>query len=389
MRTINTSDMKIRKVIEKLYDDIFGASLHMKTAKSLVDGVFGIVHSPKLDCASIGDSLAQRIGLSAKHATKQVSRLFGNQKIDVWELLPRLVRRVLASRKEVVVSMDWTEFDGDDQSTLMLSIVTKHGRATPLLWLTVWKHELSDGGRNDVEDTCLRRLAQIMPAETKATILADRGFGDHKLFDFLDENGFAYLIRFRGDIHITAESGERRPAAEWVGKGGRLRILRNVLFAASARAPVKAVVCVREKNMKESWCLATNQGHLSGHTAKKLYARRWTIEPGFRDIKDARFGMGLGEVRIGEPTRRDRLLLANAMATVVLTILGQATEAVGLDMKLKVNTTKRRTHSLFNLGKRMCGMVATMGRHDRKRLLGKFHEILRETSEFLGVYGVV
>ena len=33
--------------------------------------------------------------------------------------------------------MDWTDFDDDNQATIMLSLVTNHGRATPLLWLTV------------------------------------------------------------------------------------------------------------------------------------------------------------------------------------------------------------------------------------------------------------
>src|SRR3712207_7250275 len=44
-----------------------------------------------------------------------------------------------------------------------------------------------------------------------------RSFGDHKLFAFLDELGFAYVIRFRGNIHVTAADGEKRPAADWVG----------------------------------------------------------------------------------------------------------------------------------------------------------------------------
>ena len=46
------------------------------------------------------------------------------------------------------------------------------------------------------------------------TILADRGFGDQKLFAFLGELGFGYAIRFRGDIHVTDGGGETRPAAE-------------------------------------------------------------------------------------------------------------------------------------------------------------------------------
>src|SRR3954447_6571887 len=58
--------------------------------------------------------------------------------------------------------MDWTDFDRDGQATLALNLVTKHGRATPLLWLTVWKEELSEQ-RNDFEDACLVRLKELAP----------------------------------------------------------------------------------------------------------------------------------------------------------------------------------------------------------------------------------
>jgi hypothetical protein len=63
------------------------------------------------------------------------------------------------------------------------------------------------------------------------------------------------------------------------------------------------------------------------------YAKRWTIEPGFRDTKDLRFGMGLSVLRIADPQRRDRLLL-NAFAIVLLTLLGAAGESLGMDRHL-------------------------------------------------------
>ncbi|QNT70741.1 transposase [Defluviicoccus vanus] len=117
--------------------------------------------------------------------------------------------------------------------------MTGHGRATPLLWLTMLKAELA-GQRNAIEDACLGRLAGVLPA---ATILADRGFGDRKLFDYLTKLGFAYVIRFRGDIRVDAADGESRAAAERVGKGGRARHLRGASVTAAAQ-PVGAVVCV-------------------------------------------------------------------------------------------------------------------------------------------------
>jgi hypothetical protein len=324
----------------------------------------------------IGHSLAQARGLIDKHAIKQVDRLLSNRGIVVWEMFAPWVREVVGPRKEIVVAMDWTDFDADDQTTLALNLVNRHGRATPLLWLTVSKDELKDR-RNDYEDLCLSRLAEVLPEGVAVTILADRGFGDTKLFAFLDELGFAYVIRFRGNIHVTAADGETRDAADWVGKGGRARKLRDAEVTA-ARHSVGAVVCVHAKNMKEPWCLAASDGEASARKIMDYYAKRWTIEPNFRDTKDLRFGMGMRALRIADPQRRDRLFLLNAFAIVLLTLLGAAGESLGMDRHLKVNTSKRRTHSLFRQGCLLYDLIPNMPEPRLKPLIDKFIELINQ-----------
>jgi hypothetical protein len=82
---------------------------------------------------------------------------------------------MVGSRTDIVVAMDWTDYGADGQATLALKLVTRRGRATPLVWLSVHKDELVEA-RNDCEDVCLRRLAEVLPDGVRATILADRGF---------------------------------------------------------------------------------------------------------------------------------------------------------------------------------------------------------------------
>ena len=147
---------------------------------------------------------------------------------------------------------------------------------------------------------------------------------------FLPELGFGYVIRFRGNIGVTDATGETRPAAEWVGKGGRARKLRDARVTAQGRQ-VGAVVCVHAKRMKEPWCLAASDPEATAAALVNHYAKRWTIESSFRDTKDLRFGMGLSSTRIGEPMRRDRLLLVSAFAMVLLTLLGTVSESLGMD----------------------------------------------------------
>jgi hypothetical protein len=206
--------------VRSFVGEVYGEDLHAKRIDSLAAATLGVMQSASLAVAMIGQALAQAKGLITKHAIKQVDRMLSNNGIDVWDSFARWVPHQIGARHDILVAMDWTDFDQDDQTTLALHLVTGHGRAAPLLWLTVWKDELKDQ-RNDFEDACLRRLAELVPPDCRVTILADRGFGDQKLFAFLAGLGFGYVIRFRGNIHVTDADGTTKPAAEWVGKGGR------------------------------------------------------------------------------------------------------------------------------------------------------------------------
>jgi hypothetical protein len=360
--------------------EVYVGNLHAKRIDSLAGATLGVMQSASLAVAMIGQALALAKGLITKHAIKQVDRMLSNNAIDVWDSFARWVPHQIGERRDILVAMDWTDFDHDDQATLALHLVTGHGRALPLIWVTVWKDELKDH-RNDFEDACLRRLAELVPSGCRVTILADRGFGDQKLFAFLAGLSFGYVIRFRGNIHVTDADGTTKPAAAWVGKGGRARKLTDARVTAKGQQ-VGAVVCVHTKDMKEPWCLATSERNATAATLINHYSKRWTIEPQFRDTKDLRFGMGLSYTRIGEPTRRDRLLLISAFATALLTLLGAVGESLGMDRLLKSNTSKTRTHSLFRQGCMLYELIPNMPEHRLAPLMAKFAEALSGTGLF-------
>ena len=366
--------------IRSFVGEVYGGDLHAKRIDSLAGATLGVMQSASLAVAMIGQAFAQARGSVTKHAIKQVDRMLSNNGIDVWNSFARWVPHQISARQDILVAMDWTDFDHDDQATLALHLVTGHGRAAPLLWLSVWKDELKDH-RNDFEDACLRRLAELVPAGCRVTILADRGFGDQKLFAFLAQIGVGYVIRFRGNIHVADAEGTTRPAAEWVGKGGRARKLTDARVTANGQQ-VGAVVCVHAKDMKEPWCLATSERDATAATLINHYSKRWTIEPQFRDTKDLRFGMGLSSTRIGEPMRRDRLLLVSAFATALLTLLGSVGESLGMDRLLKSNTSKTRTHSLFRQGCMLYELIPNMPEHRLTPLLEKFAEAVSRTRLF-------
>ena len=132
--------------------------------------------------------------------------------------------------------------------------------------------------RNAYEDRVLVRLAEVLPEAVKVLIVADRGFGDQKLYQWLTALKFDYLIRFRGNLQVTDVHGEMRPAAHWVGLGGRARALRGAAVTAD-EYQVGTVVCVHAKGLQEPWCLATNRTTDTARSLMNDYAKRWGMRP--------------------------------------------------------------------------------------------------------------
>jgi hypothetical protein len=373
--------------VHRFVEDLMGEDLHAKRVYSLANATLGAMTSASLAVHAIGQGLALARGLHTKHAVKQVDRLLSNRGIDPWALAEHWVPYVLAERAAAVVALDWTDFDADGQTSIVASLVTGQGRAIPLVWRTVAKATLKDA-RNDHEDAVLKRLREVLPEGVAVTVVADRGFGDQKLYRFLSEElGFGYVIRFRGVIYVTDAAGMTKAAADWVGRGGKARTLRGAAVTAE-RYPVATVVCVHDKAMAEPWCLAASDPEASAATLIGYYARRWEIETSFRDSKNLRFGMGLGLARVKEPERRDRLWLLGALAMVLLTLLGMAGESLGYDRMLKANTVKRRTHSLFRQGLMLYELVPMMPEGRLRPLLQRFGDMLLGQRTFSAVFGL-
>ena len=100
-----------------------------------------------------------------------------NDGIDIEKFFGYWVAYIVGARVEIVVALDWTSFARDGHETIVLSMLTGHGRATPLMWRTVPASTLK-GNQRRYEDELLRALREAMPAGVEVTVVADRGFGN-------------------------------------------------------------------------------------------------------------------------------------------------------------------------------------------------------------------
>lgn len=315
-----------------------------------------VLWSDRLGIAATGRAMARAFGTSPKHSIKQVDRCLSNEKITPRRFFPAYVEAVLGDRTAVEVSLDWTEFDHDDHSTLSIGLVTRCKRATPLVWKTVKKSKLK-GRQRKYERDLLREFNMYVPDHViDVVVIADRGFGDVALYRYIhDELGFHYIIRFRENVYI--QSGDwLHPAGHLVPRNGRARILHRTTVTCRQIGPFTVVLC-KKAGMKNAWCLATSLDAADGERVVALYGRRFGCEESFRDIKDRRYGYGLRSTQIQNEQRRDRFLMLFALAYLIYTVLGACSEELGFDRNLRANTVGTRTHSLFNQGRALLGLL--------------------------------
>jgi len=372
-----------REELDELMGEVFGGEIHAQRGASLSDGVDGVLHAASLGVRAIGHGLAVANGLAPRHAIKQVDRLLSNPKLMREEVARCWVRFVVAERKELFVNFDWTAFEDSDQSMIVLGTQTEHGRSTPLVWKTVTHSELKDQ-RHAHEDALLGLLTDVLPKGVRVTVVADRGCSDIKLYRFLKELGVEDIIRFRRVVYVESADGERRKAKDWLGAGGRLRVLRGARVTAEGQ-PVPMVVCVQQQQMQEPWLLASSRSDLTGTAIKHLYGKRFTVEETFRDVKNPRLGLGLKQTVMERNDRRDALFLLAVLAHTRLTLLGKAGEELGMDRWL--GATRPRQYSRFRQGQLLFDLIPTMERKRLRTLLQRFGQLLREHALLSQVLG--
>ena len=358
----------------------------MKTILSLANATLGVLHAASLCIHVVGRAYGWATDGDGKHGVKQVDRLLSNENVSPWALATGWIAMLVGPREEVLVALDWTDFDKDDHTTLVASLITKHGRATPLLWKTVKKSTLAEK-RNGYEDELLEHLRESMPDRVRVTILADRGFGDQERYRKITGLGMDYVIRFRECILVTDQWGNRKPASEWLSETGRAKMHKDVAVTDDCYI-VPAVVLVHDKRMKDAWCLATSRKDKTATEIVRWYGKRFTIEETFRDTKNGHLGMGLSATHIRNEARRDRLIFIAAIAHMLVTLLGAAGERCGLDRTLKSNTSAKRQLSLYNQGLHWYMAIPRMREERLRLLIDAYGEVLKEhqlTRELLGV----
>ena len=118
-RSASETDVKVDPAYVKTFiENLFNGDMHALRVLSLSNGVVGVLHAAALAIHAIGQAYAKVAQIKPKSGVKQVDRLLSNAGLDMNVVLKPWVKFVIGVRKEVVVALDWTDFEKDEGAAL-------------------------------------------------------------------------------------------------------------------------------------------------------------------------------------------------------------------------------------------------------------------------------
>lgn len=277
-----------------------------------------------------------------------------------------------------LMAVDWSDLKADGSFKLLRAGLVVQGRT-----LTVWEevHPEKTAGTPAVEQAFLQHLAECLPAGCRPIILTDAGFR-RPWFRAVLAQGWDYVGRLRGRVKVQPCTAAADDPAEWVScttmhdlalasrsrdlgdyrMGLRHSLATRLIMHRAPRKGRQAVTVqgIRRRDERsedaaragrEPWVLATSLEEASAAQIAGCYARRMTIEQGFRDLKSDVYGAGLEHSLTHTGKRLANLLVLFALHQFAAWLVGLCEERERGTRRLETCRRPRRRHySTMRLG---------------------------------------
>jgi hypothetical protein len=283
--------------------------------------VCGVLFCRSLILAQIARGFQTEVAFP--HNLKRVERYVSNPRINSLQCKQVIARRLLRQlhhrlqlnpTQPLEIIIDWTSVW---PYQVLAALVPVAGRAVPVLQWAIARDQLK-AQQNTFEMQFIAALRPCLPKHSKVVIVADRGFQRAAFLQYLDAQGFGYVIRVKGDacVETSGYSGKLRDYPLQVGQCFKLS---KVTYHKTKRYELKVVLnCERRDDKVCSWMLVTNLG-LTARQTVAIYARRFWCEESFRDQKQE---FKLEGVRVKQAARLENLLLVLAIALLMVAVIG-------------------------------------------------------------------
>ena len=341
-----------------LYNQLFSLlSQHSKYRdlrhlKALVWMILGLIQSGKISLSEWECYIPSR-ATKAQSFERRWQRFVSNQRIRVRSLYVPLVLGAIKNwhSQRLNIALDttmlWNRF-----CIIHLSIVCG-GRAVPFLW-KVLEHKSSTVAFREYK-LMLRLAAKLLSSYHNVMLLADRGFANHELVNWLQNSNWHYCLRLPCDVILHGVRKHPIELKYLCPQKSEAVLCRDVGLWIDGKYRCHAVLA-NVKGVQEPWAVITDEAP-SLQTLWQ-YALRFRVEELFLDSKSGVFQ--LEDSKIRHPRALERLYLIIALALLFATCHGMTLQLKGL--RTQVDPHWKRGLSYLKIGLRWLKGVLHKGR---------------------------
>lgn len=258
---------------------------------------------------------------------QRVRRFLSNENISPSiVLLPliRLLRPILSTLPEIVLTMDRTDWDKRQKNVNILSVAIAYkGRAVPLFWIVLDRKGASSFEHwKQVLEPVIEGLKEMeWLSNIPIHVVADREFASPKLVKWLKETyNVDSTVRIKRSMYLSEDGKPERKIAVLLKdmKKGTLSVMHNQKVTRDCDFLMN-VLLKWDEGFDEPLIVATTLPN--PEQVDIIYAKRAWIEPMHKDWKSNAFD--LEKTRVTDPKRIETLLIPIAFAYLLSVLEGE------------------------------------------------------------------
>ena len=349
------SDALLRKLMELLF--VYRGMIRVTILKNIALLTYALVtlfHGARggngwLSKAALARCLP--LGTGPKEREQRLYRFLDNIRLTPELLIPLQVALVCGTklRERLPMILDQTTIRGIE--TLLIGLVFE-GRVLPIAFSCFMKKFIHKS-QNILEHSLILAAMSCFPVEVRPLLILDRGYARVALLVQLRQEGIPFLCRAKRSVMVYL-NGKGQTLGRFKIRPGQIRRY-SVLYHSQKKEPLDLIIYFG-KGYKEPWYLLVPSGtSLTAQEIVELYAKRMSIEQGFRDWKTHLGVRGLVFYGDNPAPRLTRLLLAFSLSYLLCLALGSTKEAEAVRAFVEIKRFKprhgtRRTLSVLSIG---------------------------------------
>jgi hypothetical protein len=265
--------------------------------------------------------------------------------------------------------------------TLLIGLVFE-GRVLPVAF-SCFTYKLIQKSQNILEHALILAVMNCFPAESRPLLIMDHGYSRVALLIELSLEGIPYLVRAKDNV-IVYFQGKPIALGRFRVKAGQMQHYR-VLYHSKKQFSLDLIVFLG-KGYRETWYLLVPPGiPLTTRKIVDLYARRISIEQGFRDWKTHLGIRGLVFFGDNPAPRLTRLLLAFSLAYLLCLALGSTEEAQSVRAFVEIPRRNPRHGTTRTLSALSIGILRLSLRGFRNQAFKELSTVIRLLSSGKGL----